>query len=63
MPGSAVHLTLNDRKECSVRPVRRIPESVKELRALEVLEGAGKRVPVEEPSDWVNQMPLSIKKS
>jgi hypothetical protein len=65
LPGGLVHLTVTPGAEPVVRGARTIPESLKvnvkarldELLANEIIS------PVEGPSDWVNQMSISEKKS
>ena len=65
LPGGAVHMTLTGDAVPQVRPARRIPEALKESAkiALEKLENAGKLKKVDSPTDWVNQMSLTVKKS
>jgi hypothetical protein len=65
LPDGLVHLTLTPSAESVVHGARTIPESLKvkvkvrldELLANEIIS------PVEGPSDWVNQMSISEKKS
>ena len=63
LPGGAVHMTLTGDAAPPVRPARRIPETLKESAkiALEKLENAGKIKKVDSPTDWVNQMSLTLK--
>ena len=65
LPGGAVHMTLTGDAVPQVHPARRIPEALKESAkiALEQLENAGKIKKVDSATDWVNQMPLTVKKS
>ena len=64
LPDGAVHMTLTGDAVPQVRPARRIPEALKESDqiALEKLENTGKIKKVDGPTDWVNQMSLTVKK-
>ncbi len=65
LPGSKVHLTLEEGATPVIRPARRIPEALKPRvkSELDRLENTGVIVRVDEPTDWVNQMTFAEKKS
>ena len=64
LPGS-VRLTLNSDVEPILRPPKRLPIELKEPVKLELdrLDTAGVLTPVDEPTDWVNQMAIATKKN
>ena len=64
LPGS-VRLTLNSDVEPILRPPKRLPAELKEPVKLELdrLDTAGVLTPVDEPTDWVNQMAIATKKN
>ena len=64
LPGS-VRLKLNSDAEPILRPPKRLPIELKETVKLELdrLVTAGVLTPVDEPTDWVNQMAIATKKN
>ena len=64
LPGS-VRLTLNSDVEPILCPPKRLPIELKEPVKLELdrLDTAGVLTPVDEPTDWVNQMAIATKKN
>ena len=65
LPGSKIHLSVEPDAEPVVRPPRTIPEAlkVKVKNALDKLVETEVVTPVDDPTDWVNQMSVSTKKS
>ena len=60
-----MRLTLNSDVEPILRPPKRLPIELKEPVKLELdrLDTAGVLTPVDEPTDWVNQMAIATKKN
>ena len=60
-----MRLTLNSDVEPILRPPKRLPIELKEPVKLELdrLDNAGVLTPVDEPTDWVNQMAIATKKN
>jgi hypothetical protein len=65
LPGEDVHLTVVADADPAIRPARSIPEALKlEVKdTLDRLVTSESIIPVDEPSDWVNQMSVSKKKN
>jgi len=63
LPGS-VRLTLKPDAEPILRPPKRLPIELQDQvkQELDRLVGAGVLTPVDEPTDWVNQMAIATKK-
>ena len=63
LPGT-VHLTLKSESDPVVRGPKRIPVELKEpvKKELDRLVDLGVLTPVEQPTDWVNQMAIGVKK-
>ena len=60
-----MRLTLNSDVEPILRPPKRLPVEIKEPVKLELdrLVTAGVLTPVDDPTDWVNQMAIATKKN